>query len=87
VRSGAELFLSARTLEKALATETVIKSISAASIVHCFAADLTEVPQLKKFRAEVESITDRIDVLIHNAAFWLERDLLDTGDGANMRHG
>jgi NAD(P)-dependent dehydrogenase (short-subunit alcohol dehydrogenase family) len=79
-RLGAELFLSARALEKARATETVVKSVSAAAIVHCFAADLTDVPQLKKFRAEVESITDRIDVLIHNAAFWLERDLLDTGD-------
>jgi NADP-dependent 3-hydroxy acid dehydrogenase YdfG len=33
-RSGAELFLSARTLEEARATETVIKSISAAAIVH-----------------------------------------------------
>jgi NAD(P)-dependent dehydrogenase (short-subunit alcohol dehydrogenase family) len=79
-KSGAELFLSARTLEKARASKAVIKSVLPAAVVHCFMADLTDGPQLKKFRTEVQSITDRIDVLIHNAAFWLERDLLDTDD-------
>ena len=77
---GAELFLSARTMEKARATEAVIKSVSATTMVHCFAADLTDAPQLAQFRVEVEQITDRVDILIHNAAFWLENDLLKTSD-------
>lgn len=77
---GAELFLSARTVGRAQETEAVVRTVSPATKVHCFAADLTDVPGLAKFRAELERETDRIDVLIHNAAFWLAEHLLDTAD-------
>jgi NAD(P)-dependent dehydrogenase (short-subunit alcohol dehydrogenase family) len=77
---GAELLLSARTIESARATETVVRSALPDANISCFAVDLTDAKQLAGVRAEIERVTDRIDVLIHNAAFWLDNDFLDTPD-------
>jgi len=79
-KMGAELLLSARTLERARATESLVKQVAPQATVHCFAADLTETASLRALRGEIEGVTDRIDVLIHNAAFWLKNDLLKTED-------
>lgn len=79
-RLGADLLLSARTIENARATATVVRSVLPDANIACLGADLTDGRQLARVRAKIELVTDRIDILIHNAAFWLERDFIDTPD-------
>ena len=68
-RLGADLLLSARKIENARATETIVRSMLPATNIACFPIDLTDVRQLAGVRAEIERFTDRIDILIHNAGF------------------
>ena len=77
---GAELFVTARTTAKARATELIVNSAAADATIHCFAADLRDPKQLRGFAREIADVTGTIDILIHNAAFWLERDFLETDD-------
>lgn len=79
-RLGADLLLSARNIENARATETIIRSTLPAANIACFQIDLTDERLLSGARAEIEGFTDRIDILIHNAGFWLKNDLVDTPD-------
>ena len=79
-RLGADLLLSARKIENARATETIVRSTLPATNIACFPIDLTDVRQLAGVRAEIERFTDRIDILIHNAGFWLRNDFVDTPD-------
>jgi NAD(P)-dependent dehydrogenase (short-subunit alcohol dehydrogenase family) len=77
---GAELFITARTVEKARVAETIVKGVVPDAIIHSFAADLLSSEQLRSFAKEIARVTDTIDILIHNAALWLEADFLETGD-------
>ncbi|MFM7416116.1 MAG: SDR family NAD(P)-dependent oxidoreductase, partial [Alphaproteobacteria bacterium] len=79
-RLGADLLLSARNIENARATKTIIRSTLPAANIACFQIDLTDDRQLAGARDEIEGFTDRIDILIHNAGFWLKNDLVDTPD-------
>src|SRR5580704_10870619 len=77
---GADLLLSARTLDRARATESLVRQTAPQASVHCFAADLNEPGSLDALRGELDRVTDHIDVLVHNAAFWLKHDLAETED-------
>ena len=79
-RLGADLLLSAGKIENAGATETIIRSTQPAANIACFPIDLADERQLAGARAEIEGFTDRIDILIHNADFWLRDDFVDTPD-------
>jgi NAD(P)-dependent dehydrogenase (short-subunit alcohol dehydrogenase family) len=79
-RLGADLLLSARSLDSARATAALVRQIAPQASVHCFAADLTAPGDLNALRGELDRVTDRIDVLVHNAAFWLKSDLVETED-------
>jgi NAD(P)-dependent dehydrogenase (short-subunit alcohol dehydrogenase family) len=84
-RLGADLLLSARNIENARATETIIRSTLPAANIACFQIDLTDERLLSGARAEIEGFTDRIDILIHNAGFWLRDDFVDTADDDIVR--
>src|SRR5580692_7718522 len=77
-RLGADLLLSARSLDRARATAALVTQIAPQASVHCFAGDLTAPVGLNALRDELDGVTDRIDVLVHNAAFWLKFDLVET---------
>ncbi|AOT60660.1 MULTISPECIES: SDR family oxidoreductase [Streptomyces] len=79
-REGAEVYLSARTLEAAEKTRDEIRALGHDS-VHAFACDLTDPASIRAFAAGVGALTDRVDVLVNNAARWLEgTDLLAASD-------
>ncbi|MCA3351058.1 MAG: SDR family oxidoreductase [Roseomonas sp.] len=84
-RLGADLLLSARNIESARATETIVRSTLPAANIACFPIDLTDDRQLAGARAQIEGFTDRIDILIHNAGFWLKNDFVDTPDDDIVR--
>jgi NAD(P)-dependent dehydrogenase (short-subunit alcohol dehydrogenase family) len=77
---GAEIFISARTEEKTRDTESLVKQQAPKAIVHCFAVDLLNPKQIGEFALDVGRVTPSIDVLIHNAALWLETDFYETDD-------
>jgi len=84
-RLGADLLLSARKIENARAIETIIRSTLPGTNIACFQIDLIDDRQLAGARAEIERFTDRIDILIHNAGFWLRNDFVDTPDDDIVR--
>jgi NADP-dependent 3-hydroxy acid dehydrogenase YdfG len=77
---GAELFLSARTIEKAQATAQLVKEVTPAAKVHTFKADLSTPSDIVSFAKDVRAITDHIDILINNASFWLNGNIDNSSD-------
>ncbi len=79
---GAEVHLSARTLE---AAERVRDEIRAqghdADRVHAYACDLTEPASVREFAAAVAARTDHVDVLVNNGSRYQHgTDLLSVSD-------
>ncbi|MFJ9943122.1 SDR family oxidoreductase [Streptomyces erythrochromogenes] len=79
---GAEVHLSARTLE---AAERVRDEIRAqghdADRVHAYACDLTEPASVREFAAAVAARTDHVDVLVNNGSRYQHgTDLLSASD-------
>ncbi|MFF0432065.1 SDR family oxidoreductase [Streptomyces sp. NPDC004327] len=79
---GAELFLSARS--SAAAEEVRAELVGRGhdpDRVHAFACELADPASIRAFAADVAKVTDRIDVLVNNAARWLAApDLLSVSD-------
>ncbi|MGK5496675.1 SDR family oxidoreductase [Streptomyces sp. URMC 125] len=79
-QEGAEVFLSARTAEGAEKVRDEIRALGH-DRVHAFACDLTDPASVRGFAARVGEITDHVDILVNNAARWLEgTDLLSASD-------
>lgn len=79
-RKGAEVFLSARSLEAAQRVADEIRDLGHDN-VHAFACDLGDASSIRRFAAELGRHTDRVDVLVNNGARWLEgSDLLSASD-------
>ncbi|RZS43645.1 NADP-dependent 3-hydroxy acid dehydrogenase YdfG [Herbihabitans rhizosphaerae] len=76
---GAEVFLSARTLEAAQRTRDEIDQRGGRA--HAFACDLTDPPSIAAFARDVEERAGRVDVLVNNGARYLDgADLLSASD-------
>jgi NAD(P)-dependent dehydrogenase (short-subunit alcohol dehydrogenase family) len=77
---GAEVFLSARTLDRAEHVRDEIRATTHPG-VHAFAADLTDPASVQAFAAAVAERTGHVDVLVNNGARYIEGvDLLDVSD-------
>ncbi|MEW2078041.1 SDR family oxidoreductase [Streptomyces sp. NPDC012403] len=68
---GAEVYLSARSLEAAQATRDEIVALGHDK-VHAFSCDLTDPASIREFAEQVGALTDRVDILLNNGAMWLE---------------
>ncbi|MBW5483920.1 SDR family oxidoreductase [Streptomyces bambusae] len=81
---GAEVYLSARTLEGAERVRGEIRDQGpdgVAERVHAFACDLTDPASIRAFAAAVAERTDHIDVLVNNGARYQHGpDLLSAAD-------
>jgi NAD(P)-dependent dehydrogenase (short-subunit alcohol dehydrogenase family) len=77
---GAQVFLSARTLQAAQRTREEIRDRGSQQ-VHAFACDLTDPASITEFAHQVAELTDHIDVLVNNGARYLTgKDLLAGSD-------
>jgi NAD(P)-dependent dehydrogenase (short-subunit alcohol dehydrogenase family) len=74
-RLGVELFLSARSLEKASGTEELVKSLAPGATAHSFQADMTKPDEIRAFAEGVAGLTPSVDILVNNASAWLQGDL------------
>ncbi|MFJ2846857.1 SDR family oxidoreductase [Streptomyces griseofuscus] len=79
-QKGAEVFLSARSLEASRRVANEIRELGHER-VHAFACDLSDAASIRRFADELAQSTDRVDVLINNGARWLEGpDILSASD-------
>jgi NAD(P)-dependent dehydrogenase (short-subunit alcohol dehydrogenase family) len=77
---GAEVFLSARTIESAIRVRDEIRA-RGLDTVHAFAADLTDPASIRAFAAAVAERADHVDILVNNGARYIEGvDLLAAPD-------
>ncbi|MGY3677562.1 SDR family oxidoreductase [Streptomyces sp. TE33382] len=77
---GAEVFLSARSLDAAERVRDEIRD-RGHQHVHAFTCDLTDPASIRDFASSVARRTDRVDVLINNGSRYLEGpDLLSATD-------
>lgn len=79
-RMGAELFISARTREKADATAKLVKEQTPQAKISTFKLDLAKSSDIVEFVRNLSNITSDIDVLINNASYWVQGDLQDVSD-------
>ncbi|NQZ29968.1 MAG: SDR family oxidoreductase [Oceanospirillaceae bacterium] len=77
---GAELFISARTLQKANTTADLVREVIPGAKVSTFQVDVSNPADIVKFAQGVEKETGEIDILINNASLWLEGDILEVSD-------
>ncbi|MFK0219715.1 SDR family oxidoreductase [Streptomyces vinaceus] len=79
---GAEVHLSARTLEAAVRVrEEVLAQGHDADRVHAYACDLADPASVREFVAAVSARTDRVDVLLNNGSRYHHGpDLLSASD-------
>lgn len=82
-RLGAEVFLSARSLDAARRTRDEIAALGFAR-VHAFGCDISRPEQIPQFAAAVGALTERVDILVNNAAHWLEGEDLASADDAEI---
>lgn len=82
-RQGAEVFLSARSLEGARRTEQEIRDLGH-DRVHAFACDISDPESVRAFAAGVGERADAVDVLINNGSNWLESEDLTSADDADI---
>ncbi|MBB1262177.1 SDR family oxidoreductase [Streptomyces alkaliterrae] len=79
-RQGAEVLLSARTLEAAEAVAEEIRALGH-DRVRAYRCDTGDPASVRAFAGELRAHTDRVDVLVNNAARYLAgEDLLSVGD-------
>ncbi|CAL9324558.1 SDR family oxidoreductase [Streptomyces sp. SudanB66_2053] len=74
---GAEVFLSARSIEAAEATRDEILALGHTG-VHAFACDVSAPESVRAFAEQVGRITDRVDILLNNGAHWLDGPVLES---------
>ncbi|MFT5707374.1 MAG: NADP-dependent 3-hydroxy acid dehydrogenase YdfG [Oceanospirillaceae bacterium] len=79
-KMGAELFLSARTLENANATANLVRKTVPDAKVSTFQVNTCHPTEIAKFAQDVSIKTPEIDILINNAAYWLDGDIEETTD-------
>ena len=79
-KMGAEVFLSARTLEGVNKTADLIRQVVAGAKVSTFQADLTKPTDIVKFASDVSEVTAEIDILVNNASYWLEGNISAVSD-------
>ncbi|MCY0928834.1 SDR family NAD(P)-dependent oxidoreductase [Streptomyces sp. H27-H1] len=77
---GAEVYVSARTVEVAERTRAEVMG-SARDRIHAFGCDLSRPAEIREFARRVGEHTDRVDLLVNNGARWLDAvDLEDASD-------
>ena len=79
-KMGAEIFLSARTLAAANRTADLIKEVVPAAKISTFQADIAKPADIAKFAVDVSQMTAEIDILVNNAAYWLEGNISEASD-------
>lgn len=67
-RAGARTLIHARTAEKTEQAVTAIRAASGNHLVQGFQADFMDQAQVRRLATEVMAATDRLDVLVNNAA-------------------
>lgn len=77
-RGGAEVALLARTLEGLQATAQAIQEIGGQA--HCFAADVSDGPQLEAAIGEAHKQMGRLDILVNNAGITRDRLIIQMKD-------
>ncbi|MFC9259879.1 SDR family oxidoreductase [Streptomyces hydrogenans] len=81
---GAEVYVSARTVEAAERTRTEVMG-SARDRIHAFGCDLSRPAEIREFAARVGEHTGHVDLLVNNGARWLDgMDLEAAGDAEIM---
>ncbi|CAL9570031.1 hypothetical protein SUDANB106_04830 [Streptomyces sp. enrichment culture] len=73
---GAEVFVSARTVEAAERTLADVMG-SARERIHAFGCDLSRPAEIREFARRVGEHTGRVDLLVNNGARWLDGVELD----------
>ncbi|MHC0429891.1 SDR family oxidoreductase [Streptomyces sp. O3] len=77
---GAEVYVSARTVEAAERTRAEVMGAARARI-HAFGCDLSRPAEIRDFARRVGERTDRVDLLVNNGARWLDSmDLEEASD-------
>ena len=79
-KMGAEIFLSARTLAVVNKTADLIREVVPGAKVSTFQADLSNPADIIKFARDVSEVTEEIDILVNNAAYWLEGNISEVSD-------
>jgi len=79
-KMGAELFLSARTLQKANISADLVREVVPGATITTFQADVSKPADIVKFAQGVNAITAEIDILINNASYWLEGNVSEVDD-------
>ncbi|WP_046007392.1 SDR family oxidoreductase [Pseudoalteromonas rubra] len=77
---GAELYLSARTFEKAQATAAQVIEVVPDARVSAFQVDVTRPNEIAQFAEGVAALTDKVDILVNNASLWLSGSLLEVSE-------
>ncbi|MFF0556401.1 SDR family oxidoreductase [Streptomyces sp. NPDC020472] len=80
---GAEVYVSARTVEAAERTRTEVVG-SARDRIHAFGCDLSRPAEIREFAARVGERTDRVDLLVNNGARWLDGMDLESASDAEI---
>lgn len=83
-RGGAEVFLSARSLDAARKVQDEIAGPDVRGRAHAFGCDLARPEEVARFAAEVGALTGHVDVLVNNAARWLEGEDLTAAADADI---
>lgn len=73
---GAEVFVSARTVEAAERTRTEVLG-AARDRIHAFGCDLSRPAEIREFARQVGEHSERVDLLVNNGARWLDGVELD----------
>ncbi|MFF2806293.1 SDR family NAD(P)-dependent oxidoreductase [Streptomyces sp. NPDC058000] len=68
---GAEVYVSARTVEAAERTRGEVLG-AARQRIHAFGCDLSRPADIREFAHRVGTHTDRVDLLVNNGARWLD---------------
>ncbi len=79
-RLGAELFISTRTMEKAVLTANAVKAVLPEAKIHPFKVNTSHLNDIKAYTSAVEQITPHVDILINNASYWLAGDISTASD-------
>lgn len=79
-KMGAELYLSARTLEKVNATAELVRELVPDAKVHTFRLNVSSPDQIAEFGKALSAKTDNVDILINNASYWVQGGLLEVSD-------
>ncbi len=79
-RMGAELFLSARSIDKANATANLVRETVPNAQISTFQVDVSKPADIVKFAESVNALTPHIDILINNASYWLAKGIVEASD-------